>query len=57
MPHLNVHFGDTPCSPSISEAEAGGPEAQRHSQLYSEFKASLGYMRPCQEETGRILLC
>lgn len=32
---------------SIQEVEAGGLPFQGHSQLHSEFKASLGYLRPC----------
>lgn len=33
------------CNPSIKEVDAGGSGV--HSQLHSEFKVSLGYMKPC----------
>lgn len=33
------------CNPGTQEVEAGGPEIQNHSQIDSEFKAILGYMR------------
>ena len=35
------------CNPSIREVDTGGSEVQGHSQLHSEFKVSLGYMKPC----------
>lgn len=38
MPHTST--------PSIWKMEAGEPGAQSHTQLYSELKASLGYMTP-----------
>lgn len=36
-----------PCNPGTQEVDAGGPELEGHLGLYTEFKVSLGYMRPC----------
>lgn len=32
--------------------EVGGPEVQDQPWLYSEFEASLGYIRPCLQKLG-----
>lgn len=41
------------CNPSIKEVDAG--RSRVHSQLHSEFKVSLGYMKPYIHR-GQILL-
>lgn len=38
------------CNLSTLEVEAEKSEVQDHPQLHSEFKASLGYMRSCQNK-------
>lgn len=35
------------CNPRVSKVDRGASGGQGHIQLYSEFEASLGYMRPC----------
>ena len=35
------------CNRSIRDVDIGGSGVQGHSQLHSEFKVSLGYMKPC----------
>jgi hypothetical protein len=37
---------DVPLPSHTLEVEAGKSEVQDHLQLHSEFKATLGYMRP-----------
>lgn len=39
-----------PCNPGTQEVDAGGPELEGHLGLYTEFKVSLGYMRPGLKE-------
>lgn len=34
------------CNSNTQEVEGGGSEVQGHPQLHSEFKASLGYIKP-----------
>lgn len=42
------------CDPSTTqEAEAGKSEVQHHPRLHSEFKASLGCVRPCVKQIKR----
>lgn len=40
------------CNPSTAEVEAGGSNAQGFPQLHIEFKAILGYLRPCCKNRG-----
>ena len=41
--------------PSILVVEAGGSRIQGQSGLYSEFQASLGYLRPCFKQARKLL--
>jgi hypothetical protein len=46
------------CNPSMQEMEAG--ELCVQSDLYSKFRATLDYMRPClkkEEEDSRLFPC
>lgn len=40
--------------PSTWEVDAGGERAQGHPRLQSEFKASLGYVKPCLNSNRQI---
>lgn len=40
--------------PSTWEVDAGGERVQGHPWLQSEFKASLGYVRPCLNSNRQI---
>lgn len=41
------------CDPKTAKVEAGRMEIQDDSQLCSEFKANLEFMRPCQNQEER----
>jgi hypothetical protein len=41
-----------PCRPCTQEAEVGGSRVSGHLWLYTEFKASLGYLRLSHQTTN-----
>lgn len=58
LPSMQKAWGPTPRThkpgkPQYLE-EAGESEFQGHPLLYREFKASLGYLRPCLKADGRL---